>query len=183
LCSLLLHLFVFAFQFEDDPERHGLCSILSEMRPVEIIKPAKVLSPETKKALKNNTRNPLINELLPSMEFWDAEKTIHEIHQYYNSSDKVNTLNDAQDRVDCLPNLLNELIRAGDKAYALSALGGSLFYLKQTLLDEKILPCAEFEPLACPGLTNNAWKHMILDAATLENLDILENMRTGGLSG
>ncbi|TVU09494.1 hypothetical protein EJB05_42970, partial [Eragrostis curvula] len=167
-------------QFQDDPERHGLCSLLSEMRPVEIIKPAKMLSPETEKALKNNTRDPLINELLPSLEFWDAEKTIHEINQYYSSSDKLNSV---EDDVSCLPNLLNELIGAGDKAYALSALGGSLFYLRQTLLDEKILPCAEFEPLACSGLTNNIQKHMILDAAALENLEILENMRTGGLSG
>ncbi|KAK3133294.1 hypothetical protein QOZ80_6AG0534770 [Eleusine coracana subsp. coracana] len=170
-------------QFQDDPERHGLCSILSEMRPVEIIKPAKKLSPETENALKNNTRNPLINELLPSIEFWDAEKTIHEINQYYSSSDKLNTIDDVQNSVGCLPNLLNELIGAGDKPYALSAIGGSLFYLRQTLLDEKILPCAEFEPLACSGLTNNAQKNMILDAAALENLEILENMITGGLSG
>uniref|UniRef100_K3ZQ28 DNA mismatch repair protein n=1 Tax=Setaria italica TaxID=4555 RepID=K3ZQ28_SETIT len=170
-------------QFQDDPERHGLCSILSEMRPVEIIKPGKMLSPETEKALKNNTREPLINELLPSTEFWDAEKTIHEIKQYYSSADKQNNVNDVQDSMDCLPNLLNDLIGAGDKIYALSALGGSLFYLRQTLLDEKILLCAEFEPLACSGLINNIRKHMILDAAALENLELLENIRTGGLSG
>ncbi|CAO2194423.1 unnamed protein product [Urochloa humidicola] len=170
-------------QFQDDPERHGLCSILSEMRPVEIIKPGKMLSPETEKALKNNTREPLINELLPSTEFWDAEKTIHEIKQYYISEDKQNNVDNVQDSMDCLPNLIRELIGAGDKTYALSALGGSLFYLRQTLLDEKILPCAEFEPLACSGLINNIRKHMILDAAALENLELLENIRTGGLSG
>ncbi|CAO2194436.1 unnamed protein product, partial [Urochloa humidicola] len=170
-------------QFQDDPERHGLCSILSEMRPVEIIKPGKMLSPETEKALKNNTREPLINELLPSTEFWDAEKTIHEIKQYYISEDKQNNVDNVQDSMDCLPNLIRELIGAGDKTYALSALGGSLFYLRQTLLDDKILPCAEFEPLACSGLINNIRKHMILDAAALENLELLENIRTGGLSG
>ncbi|CAN6210658.1 unnamed protein product [Urochloa humidicola] len=170
-------------QFQDDPERHALCSILSEMRPVEIIKPGKMLSPETEKALKNNTREPLINELLPSTEFWDAEKTIHEIKQYYISEDKQNNVDDVHDSMDCLPNLIHELIGAGDKTYALSALGGSLFYLRQTFLDDKILPCAEFEPLACPGLINNIRKHMILDAAALENLELLENIRTGGLSG
>jgi len=153
------------------------------MRPVEIIKPGKMLSPETEKALKNNTRKPLINELLPSTEFWDTAKTIDEIKQYYSSADKQNNADDIQDCVDCLPNLLCELIGAGDKTYALSALGGSLFYLRQTLLDEKILPRAEFEPLACSGLINNIRKHMILDAAALENLELLENMRTGGLSG
>ncbi|KAF8657666.1 hypothetical protein HU200_059821 [Digitaria exilis] len=169
-------------QFQDDPERHGLCSILSEMRPVEIIKPGNILSPETEKALKNNTREPLINELLPSMEFWDAEKTIHEIKQYYSSADKQNNVDDVKDSADHLPNLLSELIGAGDKAYALSALGGSLFYLRQTLLDEKILPCAKFEPLPCSGLMNTIQKNMILDAAALENLELLENIR-GGLSG
>ncbi|KAJ1289623.1 hypothetical protein BS78_02G178900 [Paspalum vaginatum] len=169
-------------QFQDDPERHGLSSVLSVMRPVEIIKPGKMLSPETEKALKNNTREPLINELLPSTEFWDATKTIHEIKQYYSSVDQQNNVDDVQDSMDCLPNLLSELIGA-DKTYALSALGGSLFYLRQTLLDERILPRAVFEPLACSGLINNIQKHMILDAAALENLELLENIRTGGLSG
>ncbi|XBH92070.1 hypothetical protein VPH35_083283 [Triticum aestivum] len=172
-------------QFQDDPERHVLCSILSEIRPVEIIKPAKMLSAETERALKNNTRDPLINALLPSTEFWDAEKTIQVIEQYYSSSDNLtasrNTVG-VQNNVGCLPDLLSELIEAGDRAYALSALGGSLFYLKQVLLDDKLLPCAEFEPLTCSGLINNMRKHMILDAAALENLEILENA-TGGLSG
>uniref|UniRef100_A0A0D3H6Q7 DNA mismatch repair protein n=1 Tax=Oryza barthii TaxID=65489 RepID=A0A0D3H6Q7_9ORYZ len=168
-------------QFQDDAERHGLCSILSEIRPAEIIKPAKMLSPETEKALKSNTRDPLINNLLPSMEFWDAEKTIHEIKQYYCSLDTPGA--GAQISSAYLPELLSELIEAGDKTYALSALGGSLFYLRQSLLDEKLLPCAEFERLTCSGLTNPIRKHMILDAAALENLEILENARNGGLSG
>uniref|UniRef100_A0A0E0M117 DNA mismatch repair protein n=1 Tax=Oryza punctata TaxID=4537 RepID=A0A0E0M117_ORYPU len=168
-------------QFQDDPERHGLCSILSEIRPAEIIKPAKMLSPETEKALKSNTRDPLINNLLPSMEFWDAEKTIHEIKQYYCSLDTPAA--GAQINSAYLPDILSELIEAGDKTYALSALGGSLFYLRQALLDEKLLPCAEFERLACSGLTNPIRKHMILDAAALENLEVLENSRNGGLSG
>uniref|UniRef100_A0ACD5YI65 Uncharacterized protein n=1 Tax=Avena sativa TaxID=4498 RepID=A0ACD5YI65_AVESA len=172
-------------QFQDDPERHVLCSVLSEMRPVEIIKPARMLSPETERALKNNTRNPLINDLLPSTEFWDADKTIHEIEQYYSSSDNLDVSQNtdgAQNNVGCLPDLLSKLIGAGDQAYALSALGGSLFYLKQVFLDTKMLPCAEFEPLTCSRLINNTQKHMILDAAALENLEILENA-TGGLSG
>ena len=152
---------------------------------MEVIKPAKMLSPETERALKNNTRDPLVNDLLPSTEFWDAEKTIHEIKQYYRSSDSLavsQNIDGAQNNVGCLPDLLNELIGAGDRAYALSALGGSLFYLKQVLLDNKLLPCAEFQPLTCSMLINNMQKYMILDAAALENLEILENA-TGGVSG
>jgi DNA mismatch repair protein MSH6 len=35
-----------------------------------------MLSPETERALENNTRNPSIIDLLPSTEFWDAEKIV-----------------------------------------------------------------------------------------------------------
>ncbi|KAK1294157.1 DNA mismatch repair protein MSH6 [Acorus calamus] len=73
-------------QFEDNMERQCLCSILSELRPVEIIKPSNVLSSETEGALIKHTRNPLINNLIPSLEFWDAEKTIAEVEKIYGQS-------------------------------------------------------------------------------------------------
>ncbi|KAL2556503.1 DNA mismatch repair protein [Forsythia ovata] len=48
--------------------------------------------------------------------------------------------------VDCLPGILCELVNAGeDGSYALSVLGGTLFYLKQAFLDETLLGFANFE--------------------------------------
>ncbi|URE02376.1 DNA mismatch repair protein [Musa troglodytarum] len=179
-------------QFEDDLERHWLCSILSELRPVEVVRPSKALSPETERIIKNNTRNPLVNNLLPFDEFWDAERTINEIRKYYSSSEHylvaqngcTSADNAGNGPVD-LPDVLTELVNAGiDGSYALSALGGCLFYLRQAFLDEKLLKCAKFERLPCSGFFNNLQKpYMILDAAALENLEILENNRSGGLSG
>ncbi|RZR98384.1 hypothetical protein BHM03_00027734 [Ensete ventricosum] len=179
-------------QFEDDLERHWLCSILSELRPVEVIKPSNALSPETERVIKNSTRNPLVNNLLPFDEFWDAERTINEIGKYYSSLEHYPAAQNGCTSADNagngpvnLPDVLTELVNAGvDGSYALSALGGCLFYLRQAFLDEKLLKCAKFERLPCSGFFNNLQKpYMILDAAALENLEILENNRSGGLSG
>ncbi|KAM0952719.1 putative DNA mismatch repair protein MutS/MSH [Dioscorea sansibarensis] len=186
-------------QFEDDKERLCLCSILSELRPVEIIKPAKILTPETESILKNNLRDPLINVLVPVVEFWDAEKTVGEIRNIYQlprysqvsgprddrNYDVPADSDDAENESGFLPDVLSELITSeAHGSCALSALGGCLFYLRQAFLDEALLKCAKFELLPCSGTFNALQKpYMILDAAALENLEILENCRNGGLSG
>lgn len=174
-------------QFGDDSERHSLCSILSELRPVEVIKPSKMLSPETERVLKNNTRNPLFNDLIPNVEFWDAEKTIAEICKYYrqSNSDISTDIDNVRNDSVTLPLVLNELVSAGTGgSCALSALGGCLFYLRQAFLGDALLKCAEFEPLPCSGHDRTLQKpYMILDAAALENLEILENIKNGGPSG
>ncbi|KAJ0987201.1 hypothetical protein J5N97_005557 [Dioscorea zingiberensis] len=186
-------------QFEDDKERHCLCSILSELRPVEIIKPSEMLAPETESILKKNLRNPLINVLVPVVEFWDAEKTIDEIRSIYRLSRHLQVSgprddrnygapadsDDAENKTGFLPSVLSELITAeANRSFALSALGGCLFYLRQAFLDEALLKCANFESLPCTGFSNAFEKpFMVLDTAALENLEILENCRNGGPSG
>ncbi|PKA65146.1 DNA mismatch repair protein MSH6 [Apostasia shenzhenica] len=182
-------------QIEDDLERHCLCSILSELRPVEILKPSKVLGPETERVLMQNTRSPLVNDLVPSLEFWDAEKTILEIKKVYSSFQYSGRLAMVVNINDCdlqnrendpvvLPDILSELVGAGQNgSYALSALGGCIFYLRQAFLDEALLKCAKFELLPCIGSHRKFQKpYMILDASALESLEILEN-RNGNPTG
>lgn len=168
--------------------------LLSELRPVEIVKPAKQLSPETERVLLRHTRNPLVNELVPLLEFWEAEKTVHEVKSIYSES-VSGSLNEAnlhcinshmeENGPGYLPDVLSELLRAGENgSYALSALGGTLFYLKQAFLDETLLRFAKFELLPCSGFGNIVSKpYMVLDAAALENLEIFENSRNGDSSG
>ncbi|KAK8958386.1 DNA mismatch repair protein MSH6 [Platanthera guangdongensis] len=180
-------------QFYDNLERDCLCSLLSELRPVEIIKPSKVLSPETERILMQNTRNPLVNDLVPSSEFWNAEKTILEIKKIYSSlkysgksgmMDDTSNVRSMEKYLDIIPDILIELDSAGQNGcLALSALGGCLFYLRQAFLDETLLKCANFEALPCAGSLNMLQKpYMILDAAALENLEILED-RNGNPAG
>ncbi|KAL6978281.1 hypothetical protein U1Q18_019950 [Sarracenia purpurea var. burkii] len=184
-------------QFQDDPECSALCCLLSELRPVEIVKPAKVLSPETERVLVRHTRSPLVNELVPLLEFWDAEKTVCEVKAIYrciNEKSISPPMNEANlhtigsslvEGFGSLPDVLSELVNAGnDGSYALSALGGALFYLKQAFLDETLLRFAKFELLLCSGFSDIGREpYMVLDAAALENLEIFENSRNGDSSG
>ncbi|KAL8149106.1 hypothetical protein AgCh_006203 [Apium graveolens] len=131
-------------QFEDDTECSVLSCLLTELRPVEIIKPAKLLSPETEKVLQRHTRNPLVNDLVPLTQFWDAERTVCEVKGIYKHIDgSVSHATDpsGKDRdMNYLPEVLFELVTAGDKGiHALSALGGAIFYLRQAFLDETFL--------------------------------------------
>ncbi|KAL4566954.1 hypothetical protein LXL04_022524 [Taraxacum kok-saghyz] len=164
-------------QFEDDSECSGLSCLLSQLRPVEIIKPMKSLTPETEKVLVRQTKSPVINELIPLEEFWDAEKTTCEIKNIYKRISSQSSLNESMSINDCLPQALSDLINTGNVgSHALSALGGTLFYLKKAFLDESLLRFAKFELLPCSGFSDSTTKpYMILDAAALENLEVFEN--------
>lgn len=186
------------YQFRDDADCSSLCCILSELRPVEIIKPAKLLCPETEKALFRHTRNPLVNELIPFSEFWNADKTIQEVTNIYQRIGEHSCHSDAPETFgqsdgsllenagrNCLPNVLSNLINDGENgSQALSAFGGAIFYLKQAFLDETLLRFAKFELLPCSGFGKFTQKpYMVLDASALENLEIFENSRNGDSSG
>uniref|UniRef100_A0A1J3DKR0 DNA mismatch repair protein n=1 Tax=Noccaea caerulescens TaxID=107243 RepID=A0A1J3DKR0_NOCCA len=179
-------------QFKDDQDCSALSCLLSETRPVEIIKPANVLSSATERTVVRHTRNPLVNNLVPLSEFWDAEKTIHEVGIFYkriscqpsSAYSGDGSLNN-ESGSSALPKMLSELA-SGDKngSLALSALGGAIYYLRQAFLDESLLRFAKFESLPYCDFSNFAEKqHMVLDAAALENLEIFENSRNGGFSG
>ncbi|CAN6817417.1 unnamed protein product [Brassica oleracea] len=184
-------------QFKDDQDCSALSCVLSEIRPVEIIKPANMLSSATERTIVRYTRNPLVNNLVPLSEFWDAEKTIHEVGTFYKGircepssaySGEEKILGDPslnESGSSFLPKMLSELA-SGDKngRLALSALGGAIYYLRQAFLDESLLRYAKFESLPYSDFSNFTEKqHMVLDAAALENLEIFENSRNGGVSG
>ncbi|KAL3604771.1 hypothetical protein D5086_005630 [Populus alba] len=148
-------------QFGDDAECSSLRCLLYELRAVEIVKPAKMLSTETERVMVRHTRNPLVNELASLSEFWDAKKTVQEVKTIYkhigdllasgplNKTDKTDldttNLNVGEYRPSYLPNILSEFY----ESLALSALGGALYYLKQTFLDETLLRFAKFDSLPC----------------------------------
>lgn len=139
-----------------------------------------------------------MNELVPVLEFWDAEKTVREVKSIYerasdksvsksSSGENDHAVNSStqDDELALLPDVLAELVRAGeDSCYALSALGGTLFYLKQAFLDETLLRFAKFELLPSSGFGDVISKpYLVLDSAALENLEIFENSRNGDSAG
>ncbi|CAM6117172.1 unnamed protein product [Calypogeia fissa] len=137
-------------QFDDDAARSRLRSVLSELRPVELIKPRGVLTEATERAIKDHTRQPLLNLLAPGQEFWDAQRSREEIVEVYNSFSsstkppsgkaRKKTAVNHEKELQMLPKALRLLVEAGSRGEAaLSALGGCIFYLREALLDKTIL--------------------------------------------
>ncbi len=169
---------------------------------MELITPRGQLSSPTLRALRDHSRQPLVNDLTTGSEFWDAQKSLEEIMKVYSHLRSLNEKVAAQE--DVLPEVLRHVVEAGKKGeLALSAMGASVYYLRQALLDQTLLAVRRIELL--PGRNNivstasskeshelmrgeidlgtrKVEPHMVLDAAALENLEVLEN-RDGGISG
>ena len=72
-------------QFRDDLESSVLWWLLSELKSVEVIKPANLLSPKAESALMRHIRSPLDDELVPISKFWYFKRTIYELSSAYRS--------------------------------------------------------------------------------------------------
>lgn len=170
-------------QLSDDTARSKLQSVLSILRPVELIVPRgegrqiEGLSPATWKTLRNGSRKPIVNRL-GAEEFGASERVLEKIESLgYFSKDGVR-----------FPMLLDSII--GNSDHAISALGGCISYLESVLLDQQIIPNARFctlpvweeEAQHTAEDGDTAIQHFVLDAAALENLEVLENSE-GGLKG
>ena len=173
------------------------------------MQPDDLLSVETERALKEQTRNVLVTKLSPSLEFWNSEKTIHEITLFYKEKKKETNnrssrvMDDPTNEVSLfLPDFLRSLFNASSNGEAaIGALGGCFFYLKQALLDQRLLNSGRFELLpgsdkflelqagdnTCSSIgdifADKSEPFMLLDSSALENLEILENNHDGGTSG
>ncbi|KAH7428809.1 hypothetical protein KP509_09G018600 [Ceratopteris richardii] len=188
-------------QCSDDLARSRLRSLLSELRPVELVKPTGLLSAATEKALKEETHNPLVTSLAPGTDFWDADKTIHELQLLFGAKTDNSVGNKPNHEVglSALPHSLQMLVHAGNKAEAaLSALGGCISYLRAALIDRRLLSSGRFEFLPgsdnCPqaprkdslssmDFSDCEEPYMVLDSSAFENLDVLENSVDGSTQG
>lgn len=186
---------VLSCQVVDDESRTRLSSVLSELRPVEIVKPKGALSQATERALRDGTRFPLVNELDSETRFWDPATTSQKLERYFGDDETSNSW----------PLLLKHIIDAKDSdSVALSAFGGCISYLEELLLDKDLLCMKRVEVL--PGTDtqfpelegydetlardDSVWETnidneptMVLDSAALENLEILENSIDGSEKG
>ncbi|XP_066863743.1 DNA mismatch repair protein Msh6 isoform X3 [Kogia breviceps] len=136
--------------------------------------------------------------LIPGSQFWDAAKTLRTLLEEGYFTDKLN-----EDSGVMLPQVLKDMtsesdsvgLTPGEKSeLALSALGGCVFYLKKCLIDQELLSMANFEeyiPLDSdtvratrPGAVfAKANQRMVLDAVTLNNLEIFLNGTNGSTEG
>jgi len=176
-------------QFEDDELRSHLRSVLTALRPIEVIVPRGEtnLSAPSRKVIKGVLRSPLVDE-----------RVVGDQDENFLTGDLFWRVLDDQDYyTESLPKpkLLSSIENEKEKFKALSfSLGGCLGHLKRLMLDKRVLCTSRFQMiddvLGQLGRITKDTVHdnhvmqttMALDGAALENLEILENGE-GGISG
>ncbi|XP_006880966.1 PREDICTED: DNA mismatch repair protein Msh6 isoform X2 [Elephantulus edwardii] len=185
-------------QFPDDRHCSRLRTLVAHYTPVQVLFEKGNLSAETKMVLKSSLSSSLQEGLIPGSQFWDAAKTLRTLLEGGYFTEKLN-----EDKGVMLPQALKEMTSESDSIgltpgerseLALSALGGCVFYLKKCLIDQELLSMANFEeyiPLdsdmvSAPkssALFAKAHQRMVLDAVTLNNLEIFLNGTNGSTEG
>ncbi|XP_016049760.1 DNA mismatch repair protein Msh6 isoform X2 [Erinaceus europaeus] len=188
----------FVGQFSDDRHCSRFRTLVAHYPPVQVLFEKGNLSTETKMILKGSLSASLQEGLIPGSQFWDAAKTLRTLLEEGYFTESVN-----DDNRVLLPEVLKGMtaesdsvgLTPGEKSeLALSALGGCVFYLKKCLIDQELLSMANFEeyvpldsdtvsatrPATFFAKTN---QRMVLDAVTLNNLEILLNGTNGSTEG
>lgn len=149
-------------EFEDDDECSKLDTLMSQVRPKEIIMEKGNLCNLAHKIVKYNAQSQAIfNYLKPQEEFYDFNRTFDEL-----------TSSDAKyfSGMDQWPEILTKYYEKGRKV-GFSAFGGLLYYLKWLKLDEAMISMGnikEYNPV-------RSQTSLVLDGVTLQNLEIFGN--------
>ncbi|XP_070771659.1 DNA mismatch repair protein Msh6 isoform X2 [Enoplosus armatus] len=187
-------------QFPDDRHCSRLRTLIAHYAPAEVLFEKGNPSVETRKILKASLSSALQEGLNAGNQFWDAQKTLKTLSEedYFRESGGK----DQGTGNNFLPPLLKGMTSESDSLcltpkegyeLALSALGGSMFYLKKCLVDQELLSMANFEEYVPVDveMENAAGpasffaqtrQRMVLDGVTLANLEIFQN-GSGGTEG
>lgn len=157
-------------EFSDNDECSNLDTIMSQVRPKEVIMIKNNLSNLAQKIVKfNSASNALFNYVKPEEEFYTFEKTYEEIigsePPYFESEDKW-------------PSVLKDYYTS-NKIIGFSAFGGLLHYLQWLKLDQSLVSMGnmrEYNPV-------KSQNSLILDGITLQNLEIFSNSFDGSDKG
>lgn len=198
-------------QWRDDELRSQLRAALTALAPVEVVLPRGGLSGPSRRVVLGVLRCPLVNELPPGSDegqFWPAEETWHRLLEHHHNTPTITEENGNGSNTSTkgyfpsgeLPSVLAKM-EADRPAYvaAATALGGCISYLKNALLDRRILGAGRMEAMEeAVGVGNQGQDgstqdgeenkkisvpaYMNLDGPALENLEIMENSE-GGVVG
>ncbi|ORY87848.1 muts domain V-domain-containing protein [Protomyces lactucae-debilis] len=152
--------------FKDDLARTQLDTLLSQVKPRELVLEKGKLSPASTKCINNAVSPQTQFNWIKDVDFWEADRVRLELKEarYFES--------DEQDWHPVLQRCL------ADEACG-NALGGLLWYLRNLKLDHDLLSLANFEdyhPLQRAA-------SLVLDGGTLVNLEVFSNTWDGGSAG
>ncbi|KAK6203227.1 muts domain V-domain-containing protein [Scheffersomyces amazonensis] len=160
-------------EFNDDSECTKLDTLITQLRPKEIICEKLNLSAIAIKMLKfNGQKQQIWNNLNPITEFWDYDTTVEKLveSKYFKGEDL--------DDFSQYPSVLIDYKE--NHKVSFNAFGGLLFYLKSLKLDDNIISLGNVKEYEISKQKNTT---MLLDGITLNNLEILNNSFDGGDKG
>ncbi|CAI4058128.1 mismatch repair ATPase MSH6 SKDI_04G3240 [Saccharomyces kudriavzevii IFO 1802] len=155
-------------EFEDDSECTKLDTLMSQVKPMEVVMERNNLSTLANKIVKfNSAPNAIFNEVKAGEEFYDSDKTYSEIisSAYFPTEEDW-------------PDILKNYHDMG-KNVGFSAFGGLLYYLKWLKLDENLISMKNIKEYNFVKSQHS----MVLDGITLQNLEIFSNSFDGSDKG
>lgn len=161
-------------ELKDDEECSKLDTLITQIKPKEILCEKNNLCPTAVKIIKfsAHSNHQIWNHLNPFSEFLDYDTTIETLvkGKYYEAKD-----------LDDFSNYPSTLINFKDNhEVAFSAFGGLLFYLKMLKLDQSIMSLGNIKEYE---ISKRGSSNLLLDGITLHNLEILNNSFDGGEKG
>ncbi|KAF9393211.1 DNA mismatch repair protein msh6 [Podila verticillata] len=159
--------------FYDDMDRTKFETLITQIKPKEVVVEKGGLSVRSTRILKNTLGvNAIWNHLQPETQFWDAMTTRDEIRirEYFGKNVPGAIAS------ECWPAALQKV--EGNLA-VLSAFGGLIWYLRSLKLDEELLSFKNFQVYDPVKQAST----LILDGQTLTNLEIFQNNSDGTEAG
>ncbi|KAG0661777.1 DNA mismatch repair protein msh6 [Monosporozyma unispora] len=157
-------------EFVDDNECSKLDTIISQIKPKEIIIERNNLSSLANKIVKfNASPNAIYNVIKPEKEFYTFDKTYDIL---------ISNENDIFEDESKWPKVLQDYHKEG-KQVGFTAFGGLLYYLNWLKLDKTLLSMGNIREYNPVKLHNS----LILDGITLQNLEIFSNTFDGSDKG
>jgi DNA mismatch repair protein MSH6 len=156
-------------EFKDDSECTIFETLISQLRPKEIIFSKSNLSPTALRVLKfNSQNNAIFNNIKPDVEFFDFDTTFETLarSKYFPAEN----LDDLSQWPEILKQYYEDRKMAG-----FSSFGGLLWYLKSLKLDESLISLGNIST----HTTIKPLTSLVLDGQTLQNLEIFANSFDG----
>ncbi|KAG9414908.1 DNA mismatch repair protein msh6 [Aphanomyces cochlioides] len=168
-------------QFTDSQQRDRLRTLLAQFHVVEIVIERQGVSTETKAVLTHGASHAVRTELKAGTEMWDAVKTVREIQQAGYFEQWPETLE------SCLE--IDKSVKA-EYLLAVSALGGCVWNLRRSLIDQELLSLRQFHTYYPPDTNVTGAKkavltqqYVVLDGHSIHNLELLRNNYNGQRQG
>ncbi|KAG0213342.1 DNA mismatch repair protein msh6 [Mortierella sp. GBA30] len=159
--------------FYDDMDRTKFETLITQIKPKEVVVEKGGLSLRSMRILKNTLGvNTIWNHLTPGSQFLDATEAADQLRfaQYFGP-DVPGTV-----ASDCWPTALQKM---KDNGPVMSALGGLVWYLKSLKLDMELLSFKNFHVYDPVRQAST----LILDGQTLSNLEVFQNNSDGSETG